>query len=301
MNSNIRYLHNSEIDLDKWDQTIKNAVNSRVYALSWYLDILFPDWYGLIYGDYKYVMPIAPSKKMGINYALQPVYAQQHGIFPPSTPEITTQFLSWLSQKFSYFSLSFNSMNLIASELVTIEYRKNFILSLRDTHAEIILKYTSHTSRYVRKGVRDLTISTTVSLEEYIRLKTIFGKKPINEAYIKRLKLIIFHALEQGIGTIYGVYDKHNELCAAAFFLKEENRYIYLNSVSSPEGKQQRAMYAIVDSFIGNHAQQPYLLDFEGSNIEGIARFFEGFGAQPETYQHVKYNNLPWLLKILKR
>jgi hypothetical protein len=74
---------------------------------------------------------------------------------------------------------------------------------------------------------------------------------------------------------------------------KNKNRFLYFLH----EAKQHRSMFA----FIHEHAGQPYLLDFEGSTIEGIAHFFQGFGAQPEIYQHVKYNNLPWLLKLLKK
>jgi len=102
-------------------------------------------------------------------------------------------------------------------------------------------------------------------------------------------------------GVIYGAYSKQKELIGAAFFLKENARYTYLSSVLSPEGKQLRSMYAIVDTFIRDHAGQPFILDFEGSNIEGIARFFEGFGASAEKYQHLKYNNLPWIVKLFKK
>jgi len=115
------------------------------------------------------------------------------------------------------------------------------------------------------------------------------------------IKLIITRCLSNGRGIIYGAYSKRNELCAAAFFLKEQKRITYLNSVSTPEGKAARAMYAIINRFIADHAGTGIILDFEGSNVEGIARFFEGFGAQPETYQHIKYNNLPWFLKLIKR
>jgi len=301
MTEKFKFLHNSEIDLQKWDRTVEDAINSRVYAMSWYLDILNPNWHGLIYGNYQYVMPVVSSKKWGITYVYQPVYAQQHGVFPPTTPEITALFIAFLKMKFRYFSISFNSFNVVDDRVVEIENRKNFILSLSNPYGEIKEHYTSHTSRYVKKAVAKVCISSQITLEEFLKLKKDYGKKPLKEEYLKRLKLIISHSFVKGIGQIYGVYNQHNELCAAAFFIKEKQRFTYLNSVSSPEGKQLRAMYAIVDAFIRDHSEQSYLLDFEGSTIEGIARFFEGFGASPETYQSVKYNNLPWFLKLFKK
>ena len=105
MSNKITFKHNSEIDIQRWDQVVGDAVNSRVYALSWYLTILHPDWHGLVYGDYDYVMPVIFSKKWGISYMYQPVYAQQHGIFPPAKSEITDQFISFLQQRFSILVL----------------------------------------------------------------------------------------------------------------------------------------------------------------------------------------------------
>jgi hypothetical protein len=42
-------------------------------------------------------------------------------------------------------------------------------------------------------------------------------------------------------------------------------------------------------------------LDFEGSNIPGIARFYKGFGALPQTYYSLHQNRLPKLLQIFKK
>ena len=43
------------------------------------------------------------------------------------------------------------------------------------------------------------------------------------------------------------------------------------------------------------------VLDFEGSNIESIARFYKGFGAQEEIYPGIKLNNLPPILKLFRK
>ena len=41
--------------------------------------------------------------------------------------------------------------------------------------------------------------------------------------------------------------------------------------------------------------------DFEGSMIPGVARFYAGFGANPETYFQLKFNRLPLPLRWIKR
>ena len=301
MNREIRFLHNSLIDIPRWDQIIGNSVNSRIYALSWYLNILQPDWHGLIYGDYLYVMPVIFSKRWGISYMFQPVYAQQHGIFPPSDPAIISQFLSFLQQKFRYFNVSLNASNSFSLEGFEIEERKNFVLSLEGNYSNLASQYNSHTKRYLKKSKANNGSPVQIGVDDFLNFKILNSIKPVNKERLKHLRLIISHSLNDQTGEILGIYTQQNALCAAAFFLKDNKRYTYLNSVSSQDGKQLRAMYAIVDSFIYNHASQSFILDFEGSNIEGIARFFSGFGAKPEIYQHIKYNNLPWFLKLLKK
>jgi len=297
----IKLLHNRDIDLPRWDNIILGASNSRVYAESWYLDIIHPDWMGIIYNDYEYVMPVIVSRKWGISYLFQPTYAQQHGIFPTSTPKITFEILESLQKYYSYFNLSLNALNVDVAYRYQVEERKNYILSLQLQVEDIWQGYNSHTKRYVKKAIRSCNVSKHVNAGDYLQLKQEFGPKGLKSKNLAKLKLIILKAMEQNRGLIYGAYSHRNELIAAAFFIIEPKRITYLNSVSNSEGKETRAMYAIVNQFITEHAGQNYLLDFEGSNIEGIARFFEGFGAQPETYQHIRYNHLPWYLKLFKK
>lgn len=301
METKFKLLHNSEIDLDRWDKVVQHATNTRVYAESWYLDRVAPDWQGLVYGNYEYVMPVAVGVKFGVKYAYQPVYAQQHGIFPPATPAITAEFIQMLKKELRYFNISLNAFNVSVAEWVEVEKRKNHILSLKPDIETLNQQYSAHTQRYLRKANRECEVLPNITSEAYLKLKSENAQKGYTADYQHKLKLIITRSLSDGNGIIYGAYSRRNELYAAAFFLKEPKRMTYLNSVSTPDGKTARAMYAIVNRFIADHAGSSQLLDFEGSNIEGIARFFEGFGAQPETYQHIKYNNLPWLLKLIKR
>ena len=59
----IKFLYNKEINRIQWDDCVLNSVNSKVYALSWYLDIVSDEWNGLVYGDYELVFPIVIKKK----------------------------------------------------------------------------------------------------------------------------------------------------------------------------------------------------------------------------------------------
>jgi hypothetical protein len=94
----ISYLTNNQIDKNRWDECIGQAVNGLVYAWSWYLDIVHPGWEALVEIEcdkYLSVMPITSKRKMLVNYVCQPFFVQQLGVFSvrPITEEVTAAFL----------------------------------------------------------------------------------------------------------------------------------------------------------------------------------------------------------------
>lgn len=301
MGKKIRLLKNNEIDLQQWDKVVTTAINSRVYAESWYLDVVAPNWMGLVYGDYEYVVPIFESKKFGISYLFQPPYSQQHGVFPPSVPKVTEEILVYLKQSYKYFDLSLNALNFVDKKMVATNQRVNYVLPLKYDYQHLKTKYNSHTRRNLKKGIKKCTVNNFVNIQDYLNLKQKYAPPGFNENNLKVLKLIMLKAVQNNRGKIYGAYSDKNELVAAAFFLYDNKRVTYLNSVSSDIGKDLRAMYTVIDRFIQNHQSGAFVLDFEGSMIDGIARFFSGFGASPENYLQLHHNKLPWPLRVLKK
>lgn len=85
------------------------------------------------------------------------------------------------------------------------------------------------------------------------------------------------------------------------FFVTSNQKCIYLAASSNQAGIEQSAMFFLVDTFIEKNVCKKQILDFEGSNIRGVARFYAGFGATTETYYSVHQNRLPRLLRIFKK
>ena len=84
--------------------------------------------------------------------------------------------------------------------------------------------------------------------------------------------------------TLFGAYNSENELISVLCLLRSKERFIYLLPISSEAGKSSSAMFWIINEIIRRNAETPKLLDFEGSRIEGIAQFYQGFGAQLKPY-----------------
>ena len=105
---------------------------------------------------------------------------------------------------------------------------------------------------------------------------------------------------KKGAFESIGIYNKEGELDAAGFFMKYKNRYVFLKSGVSGEGKSYGYMHLLFDMFIKKHSGAGILLDFGGSSVESVARFYKNFGAKDCVYLQVQRNRLPKLLKWLK-
>ena len=213
MNKKIQILHNDEIDLEKWDKIIENSINSRIYALSWYLDILWPDWQGLIVGDYEYVMPIIENKKFSFTYLFQPTYGQQLGIFPPATPNITAQIIEQINNKYKLIEIAFNSMNMISMKgEQTIQARKNHLLSLNKPYNEILSGTSKHHQRYIRYAKKHNQPIQEIGLSEFMEFKKRNLNSEAAAKNLQKLKLVAVKLIQRKKGYLLGVYSNQNEL-----------------------------------------------------------------------------------------
>jgi len=292
----IKYIEHQDIDYKKWDLCIESAGNSRVYAMSWHLDRTAEVWDALVWGDYDVVMPLPHRKKWGIKYLYQPFYSQQLGIFPNPAPEIAAQFYKNASSYFRYLNIQTNSSNPPPQNLM-VSTRKNHLLPLNIGYKSLAGAYSKNTRRNIAKANRNhLNFVEGTRLEEFLAFKEKNLAGNTSKSVIKKLKSIIAYSQYKGIGEITGIYSPSNELCAAVYFCRWKERLIYLNAVSSSEGKKLRAMFYLLDQLLQTSAGKNLVIDFEGSVIPGIARFFEGFGATPETYYQLFQNKLPFPL-----
>jgi len=304
MNRNeLRYLQHAEIDFQKWDQCIDRAPNSRVYASSWYLNRTAGFWSALVWGDYHYVMPLLARKKFGISYVYQPFFTQQLGIFPVAPPELQALFAQKLVSLFRYVVYqSGNSLAETAFDGFLLSRKRNRALPLIGNYPILNDGFSENTRRNIRKAQRaQLSVSCGMAPEEFLRMKKQSLAEPVPPDSFRLLRTLLTDSLAGGIGKIYVARTSSGELVSAAFFLGWQNRVYYLNAFSTSEGKLLKAAFLIVDQFIRDHAASGLILDFEGSEVGGVDRFYSGFGAGSETYLLLRLNRLPWFLRLFKK
>ena len=279
----IKHLKRNQLDIKKYDACIKNSLQSRIYAFSWYLDIVADNWDALIFDDYKAVMPLPWRKKYLIKYIYNPSWTQQLGVFSTEkvTKNLIRDFLKSIPNKFKKTTIQFNAGNVLNNADFT--KKVNYIVPLNEPYNNLKSKFSK--GRKFKNNF-DFTISNDNYIDELILLfkNTVGTTAQLKEKeYLKLSKLITYlKSIDKVI--IYSAHNSMKNLCAGAFFIQDDKRITYLFSASNQEGRDKEMMAAIINNVIKKYENTNYILDFEGSMIPGVAKFCKSFGALEEYY-----------------
>lgn len=304
----ILYCLHSEIDKNKWDACIARSFNGMIYACSWYLDIVCPEWNALVSGDYEAVMPLTANKKYGISYLYQPHFTQQLGIFSKAklTEDIVSEFLTTAAAIYPFIEINLNVFNHAKNtKQWQVKENVNYELDLIDQYEHLYTKFSENTRRNIVKSKKNmLYIQKDVAPADVIALfRSNRGKRveTLQASQYDTLLKLMNECISRKQGWCYGVKESGNRLCAGAFFIQGNGRVIFLFSGTNEMAKNNGAMFFLIDRFIEENAQRNLVLDFEGSNDPNLGRFYHGFGAKKCIYLQVKMNKLPWPLKLVKK
>lgn len=298
----MRYLSREEINTEKWDALIEKSEDGLVYALSWYLDIIVDEWAAFVWEQgeqYVAVFPMPFRHKWGLNYVYPPFFIQQLGLFsihPIEKEKRLNEVIIQLDKKFSFVELY------IHSEYKGGLSKSNYIRSLMEPYDELVKSYSKNHKRNLKKSqgldfVKDIEASEVIKLFRKNRGDQLGTFK--SSDYFK-FQNLVNKAIQMKFARCVGAHYE-GILLAGAVVFEFKNRVTFLFSGMNAVGKEKAALFYIIDQLIRQKSGQDILFDFEGGSTDSIARFYKGFGAHEEKYTFLKINNLPTLLKWLKK
>lgn len=301
----IRYLRRQEIDTGKWDNCITRAKNGLVYAYSFYLDTMAANWDALVMDDYAAVMPLPWKKKWGIRYIYHPFLTAQLGIFSAAEGQIpVTHFLAAIPARFRYIDLPLNHSNIPSAHETGLTIRSNYVLSLHLSYDELYNRYSENIQRNIKKAVQaGCRPAQHADPEKVIKLAVGQMKQQGHDPgeNLERFRKLLTRLQEKQMVKAYGIESADGTLLASCLFFFSHQRAYYILVGNHPASKNTGASHTLIDSFIRDHAGKKLLLDFEGSDIPGLAQFYSGFGAAHEPYPSLRLNRLPFFLRWLKK
>jgi len=298
----LQYLDRQNIDILKWDRCIETAMNSMPYAFSYYLDNMAPDWQAIVAGDYKTVMPLTWRKKFGITYLYQPAFTQQLGVFSDAVVDygMLETMLAETKKHFGFAEIFLN----YRCDFPGTSSQHNFILNLGRSYPDIRAGYKTDLVNNLRQSGKTALRYTECELVSALEnFRTAYATRfphVTNNDY-KAFKSLCEFARENQKLVLRAVYDEAGAILSSALFISDCRRLILLQSFTSSEGRHRHANHYLLDRVIHEFAGSQLTLDFEGSEVPGIAHFYRNFGAADQPYFFYRYNELPWPIRLFKK
>ena len=288
----MKYLINEEIDKRKWDNTVIDSVNGKITFFSWYLDAVSPNFSALVNDDYSWIFPLPEKKKFIIKYLIQPFACQQCGLVYLNQ---NFNFISTLDDCIEYiidhyhlFDFNINTDTIINDKIVTVDNR-NLILKLGRSYNEIFSSFSTNTKRNLKKSLNEgVVVKKINNSDEVIDL---FVKDKGRQVGWTEDKSAILRRIFSLAGKcadikVYGAY-LNDKLISGACFIGFCGKWTFLFSGNSASGKETGAMFYVIDRFICDYCNDSLFLDFEGSNNNGLYRFYKSFGSDEQKYVRI--------------
>ena len=296
----IRYLKNQEIDKLEWDTCLKNSHNGLFYASSYYLDTMCDDWHALVDGHYESIFPLPIRQKYGIPYIYAPAFTQQLGLFSPKKPEqqVLQQYLHAIPGKYKVIDLKLNGFN-IAPAGVNVKSRHNYLLKLNEDYRIVSEAYHRNHKTNLRKSFTfENRVVKDLEPEEVVKnfildmpVQTVMGVK---QDHFNRLIKVAKVLNKAGEAFTRGITTREGKVISSGLFIKYKKRITFLIGSTSAQGRAEFASWQLFDDVIREFSGNDLILDFEGSDIDGVARFYKGFGAFPEIYHEISIRKFPF-------
>jgi hypothetical protein len=289
------HLRHSQIDFERWDESLQRAHSPLPYAESYYLHALAPGWNALISEDYTWLMPLPCNRNLlGFQQVYQPYFVQQLGLFGPesASASLVKQALLAIPRSYLRVRQCLNAENTVPKVPgIRTSLRPNYLLALELDYSTLSSAYSKSLRKRVRRASELHTLdkapcSPSELIHWYRQHQGGKANLPV-KAYL-RLQAGMEKALANNKGFIWGARDHAGALRVAGFFLCNDQRIINLFGSSDEEGRELFSMHYLLDQVIQQHAGQPRLLDFEGSSIPGVAAFFESFGSYNHSYTFIE-------------
>jgi hypothetical protein len=288
----IRILKRSQINDARWDDTIRTASNSLPYAYTWYLDALCPKWMALVIGEYECVMPLPIGRKWGFLYVYQPLFCQQLGVFYKRRSDaILEQLITAALRKFVFVNLNLNYDNHLTTLPTKAQTKKkNLILTLSGKHSTLQKEFSDNTLRNIKKGQKaglkfeEIDQKDFESFTDFYIKNTAVKDKAFKSRHTKYLHKLTQQFIIHDCGRLYVVKTSGGDICAGVIVVENGNRIIHLIPAADEYARQNGGMHFLVDAVLNHYSATDKVYDFEGSSVDSIARFYEGFGATAEPF-----------------
>ena len=275
-----------------YDKCLSASPNGLVYALSWYMNIVCPEWEILATDDYSTVMPLPVNRSFGRKVLRQPDYAWQLGVFSTQipSPEVIQHFIQSIPSSYRLRKMCLSKFNILPS--ASTRFQNSAELDLIQPYARIKSKFgPSMIDRLNLAKKESLSYINNVSIHDMLmfgyRLDR-FNRSRLKSGEISMLRLLASSAIRFRSGQIGAAYDSHNNLCATVLFLVFKGRASILHAAASSEGLANGGIEFIIDRFIKTNTEQNLVLCVDNPSDRKLMEILKSCGSGISNYPCLK-------------
>lgn len=277
---------------------MQSASNADLFGSSVYLDTMADGWDAVVCGNYEAALPLPVRKRFGFRYIYILPLCGPFSVYGRLPEGVSVEMmLSAIPQ--SLLRCDLNLWTDAAPSGWVVRSRINHLLDLSMEYTAIRRRYGATCKNLLNRGLAEsLQLTTSCPISAQLQMAGQFGGLvQTDERDVLRFERLCRKSEKTGQMLSMAVTTTDGRIIAGGIFLRSARQLHYLLGWSNREGKKYNASRHILDEVIRIHAGQPLTLDFEGSDIPGVAQFFESFGAVPHRYQFLRRDTLPAVLE----
>lgn len=286
-----------QLSKEKWNNLIEELNYQGLYCRYEYLQHFCDDWICISNHNQKLLLPVPIRKKMGITYAYTPSFFPQTSIIGKYNEDDIVRLSNKLLSIVHYGDL-FLQGGLLTNKKINQAIKTNFTLASSNWQNKI----NDHHKRALEKANKqNFEIQESIQAHVIVSLFKQNYKNKIGHVSNKDYnRLLEWCGQQPNTIQTYCAY-LNGEIQAAAILFYHRNTVYNMLNVVTEKGKSTRANYSLYAHILDWCNKQSSRLDWEGSDIPGIARFYEGWGSEKHMYHHYHINALPFPLNYFKR
>lgn len=219
---------------------------------------------------------------MGIPYISHPPFVQRLAILTPygKSEILPYQVVSALVQKYIYVQMKMQLPSFPEGALKDIERLDNFILKF-DQGLTLNQNHRRSLQRAKKAGAR---WRVEQEIGPFLEHLVEWNLKLNTPKLIPIATQLIEWAVHRKVFRMLTAHTDDLPYAAGLGLLEWNGRLLNLFPFTHPRGRKQGAMHFLIERLLVENPFQAQILDFEGSGIPGVRRFYQGFGASKEYY-----------------
>lgn len=290
----MKLIAQKDIDREKWDALVLSQEDTLLYNQSIFLDNLSENWMLFTNDDYSFGMPLPFTLRLGIKGLYTPNFIRAVdwvGDRSVVTDDFLKQLEALLRKEFKHASLRLENDFLMGSKEDRVYQMLSEKTGLNEQAKRSLKKFEKSELAFTEVDLEDIS---PIIIQE-LREKVIDLNK---QDFVRFTKLLENYPNENY--WLVGVRDS-KEIVGGMIFIKWQNTLHYVKGGALEHAKKSGAMYAMMFKAIEYAQNEGLVLDFGGSNVEGVRRFNLAFGAEDKSYYHWSFDQTPWWFKIARR